>query len=272
MTNSDSKLFNPNVSFFRLAIVWSTLFFIVGLSLLLIAIANYGTNYQLCSSTDCYNNFITQFKLPLGILSLLIPLGAIYAVQHRSEQSLAQIKTSEGQNNFVNYYKHLEEFEKYLKSKAIDTKVYVNQTHAEIFQGSRDGDFNILNSTQELIANKYLEIYIMLKNIEKMDIEDIEQNKAIDKNFKGIESKINELNNKLNVIPKKLTLKSIIVSPLKIVDINAQINYVRRETLQLITLLSFCHTYTPAANMKAISNLASKVDFTEVQNCKYLNF
>ncbi|WP_311064063.1 hypothetical protein [Halomonas sp. DWK9] len=58
------------------------------------------------------NGFLVIFKLPLGILALLFPAIALVAASHRSEQTKRQIVISESQNNFANYYKHLEEFEK----------------------------------------------------------------------------------------------------------------------------------------------------------------
>lgn len=265
MTGMNSKLFNPNVSFFNLKIVWGTFFFIVVIALTLIAIANYGSNNQFCGSTECYNNFITKFKLPLGILSLLIPIGAIFAVQHRSEQSIAQIKASEGQNNFVNYYKHLDEFEKYLKSRAMDGKVRVNQIHAEIFQESRDGNFDVTYSIQKYIEINFSKIYILLKSIEKESKNGLENNELMNSYIRLIESIFNDLQKRLHIIQSKSTLAPIIIKSLTLSNVNHKINYFKSETVRLIDILSYCHTYTPPASMQAISKLPSEVSFTELK-------
>tara|TARA_R110002167_G_scaffold234711_1_gene439997 strand:- start:9344 stop:10261 length:918 start_codon:yes stop_codon:yes gene_type:complete len=272
MASKNSKLFNPNESFFSLTIVWCTLLLIVGIALTLIAIANYGSINQLCGSTECFNNFITQFKLPLGIISLLIPIGAIFAVQHRSEQSIAQIKASEGQNNFVNYYKHLEEFEKHLKSRSIDDKVRVNQTHAVIFQSSRDGNFNITDNIQEFIEINFSEIYIKLKSVEKDSGNGLENNEVISSYFREIESKLNKLNKKFHVIQNRSTLTSIVIKNLTLSDVNQKVTNLKIETLRLMKLFSFCHTYTPPVSMQAISKLPSDVAFTELEGTNYLDF
>jgi hypothetical protein len=272
MASKKSKLFNPNVSFFSLTIVWVTFILITGIALLLIIIANSSINYQLCGSAECYNNFITLFKLPLGILSLLIPIGAIFAVQHRSEQSIAQIKTSEGQNNFVNYYKHLEEFGKYLKTKSIDTKVHANQSHAVIFEEGRNGDFNISESIQKFIETVSSEIYLKLKAIEVGSVNGLDNNIVISTNFQEIEIKLKVLNEKFHVIPQNRTIFSILRKKFALTDISERANFFKAETQRLIKLLSFCHSYTPPVSMQAISNLPSEIGFTELEGNNYLDF
>jgi hypothetical protein len=210
MENDSLKIFNPEVSFFRLPIVWGTLILIMLVATSLIAIATYGTNSQVCGTSDCYNNFISQFKLPLGILSLLIPTGAIFAVQHRSEQSIAQIRASEGQNNFVNYYKHLEEFQKYVKLNDLERNSFINKTHAEIFSGCRDGNFNINSSTKIFIEDQFVGIYLNLRTIEKeCEIKGF-QNERVVENLNEAKLKISNILNKFHYTIEVRTLVDIL--------------------------------------------------------------
>ncbi|EHZ2645127.1 hypothetical protein V4U24_001146 [Vibrio parahaemolyticus] len=64
-------------------------------------------------SSNGFNTFIETFRFPLGVLAAYIPILGIIGINHRSVQTLKQIELAANQNNFSNYYKHLEEFEKY---------------------------------------------------------------------------------------------------------------------------------------------------------------
>lgn len=66
-----------------------------------------------------FNKFVELFKLPLGVASLSIPLGALVASHHRSVQSASQIYAQESQNVFSNFIKHKEYFGKYLDEEKI---------------------------------------------------------------------------------------------------------------------------------------------------------
>lgn len=93
-----------------------------------------------------FNNFLTYFKVPLSICALNIPIVALLAANHRSEQTKEQIKISTSQNLFSNHYKHLEEFEKYYNSLACERVVKstnVRKMHFVIFPNSRKGDYQI---------------------------------------------------------------------------------------------------------------------------------
>jgi hypothetical protein len=119
-------------------------------------------------SATCFETFIQSYKLPMGILSLLIPLGAIYAAQHRSEQTIAQIKSSESQNNFVNYYKHLEEFKEHLiDSDVLDSCVNYRATHTILFKDSRDGNYAIGTEAQREIELFISNLYKGHRSLEK---------------------------------------------------------------------------------------------------------
>ncbi|MBN7768238.1 hypothetical protein JYP33_21070, partial [Pectobacterium brasiliense] len=67
-------------------------------------------------SSTGYTNFLSMFSLPIGVLSLSIPLVAIVAHIHRTIQTEVQIQESRGKNlsdTFYSHHKyHIEEFSK----------------------------------------------------------------------------------------------------------------------------------------------------------------
>jgi hypothetical protein len=89
---------------------------VIGAALLCVT-AYFNSNYSACFSSDCINNFFTLYKFPLSIMGIGVPLSAIAAAIHRSEETSLQIRTSQHQldetlkqNKFNNYIKHKEEF------------------------------------------------------------------------------------------------------------------------------------------------------------------
>jgi hypothetical protein len=171
------RVFSPNKSFFQLGIVWLTITLIVITSAILIYGLTTTEDYTGCMSTKCYEVFLTAYTLPIGVLSLLIPFGAIYAAQHRSELTIKLIKTSEKQNNFSNYYKHLEEFKLFLEEKNILNCISnYRQLHLSFFPGIKSGDDQISNQIRTDLVSSFLIVYSKLKDLEDIS-RDISQSK-----------------------------------------------------------------------------------------------
>ncbi|WP_286272532.1 hypothetical protein [Thalassotalea hakodatensis] len=175
------RFFSANKSFFQLGVVWFTFSIILIIAIVLTYGVTINENYVGCISAKCYETFIDSYKLPIGILSLLIPIGAIYAAQHRSEISIAQIKSIESQNKFANYYKHLEEFNNLLtNNKCNETFLSVSKLHKQLFPGSRDGIFEIDEDTTKYLNNRLLLTHQNLKKLEKyidsIKIDDVSDN------------------------------------------------------------------------------------------------
>ncbi|EOA9037069.1 hypothetical protein ACIMS2_004500 [Vibrio harveyi] len=143
-------LFNPNKSFFSLIIVQSTIAIITLISIAISLTIYYNSNLELSLSYQGFNHAISVFKVPLGILALLIPLGAIYATNHRSRQTIKQIELTRIQNNFNNYYKHIEEYIKYCEKNNLkllneltltkDTHINYRSIHNKIFPQIMSGE------------------------------------------------------------------------------------------------------------------------------------
>lgn len=55
---------------------------------------------QFCITSECINDAIKRHKLSLGIAALVFPLVALVASNHRSIQTVAQIKATEQKKQF----------------------------------------------------------------------------------------------------------------------------------------------------------------------------
>lgn len=139
-----TTLFNPEKSFLHLGIVWFAVLVLLVLSLIISGIIIYYSPLTLDLSSDGFNYFVSVFRFPLGILTLIIPIVALLAANHRSEQTKEQIRITGIQNNFANYFKHLEEFIKHLekqpKPKDIAGGRYI---HKMIYPNSQFGNYEI---------------------------------------------------------------------------------------------------------------------------------
>jgi len=108
---SDEKnsrnFFDPSKSLFELKVFWFTVIFIIILALFPTFTIMLNNSLVCDLSADGWNYFVSAFKVPLGILALLIPVGALLAANHRSEQTKKQIEEANAQNIFANHYKHI---------------------------------------------------------------------------------------------------------------------------------------------------------------------
>lgn len=107
---------------FRLAIAIPALSFIASGAAILS-----NSDLDLSLTYDGFNTFLQIFKFPLGCLALAVPLIALAVTNFRTIQTERQILAQQSQNNFVNYFKHIEEYEKYLDSISEKIKVDHNQ-------------------------------------------------------------------------------------------------------------------------------------------------
>ena len=113
-----------------------------------------------------FNYFADLYKVPATLLAIGFTLVGLCAANHRSEQTKKQIeRTAEqialttsqisltnnqieltrDQNNFSNYYKHIDEFEKYFNennhTQGMNLK-FSRGLHGQIFKESRSGIYN----------------------------------------------------------------------------------------------------------------------------------
>ncbi|MCK5605541.1 hypothetical protein KAR91_26850 [Candidatus Pacearchaeota archaeon] len=158
--------FDPLKSFVSLPALW----FVVGLLFTLAAVLAFiiADHSEIAWVLDYkgFNNVFTIFKWPLTLLALIIPIVALLAANHRSEQTKAQILSTNEQNVFANYYKHIEEFEKYLSSHITNTNSKITNTrntHRALFKDADKGDFLLSPNIRESIELAGRELVILFK-------------------------------------------------------------------------------------------------------------
>lgn len=155
-------IFDPESSFIELKIVRvTTAIILITTSIVTFTILKNG-DYDFNFGAAGYNYFVAEFRVPLGILALTIPILAFLAANHRSEQTKAQIIESGKQNRFSNYFKHQEEFGKYLNTHgSLDALIPApRKTYSKLFPKSALGDISIdekLIESIESISKKLIE-------------------------------------------------------------------------------------------------------------------
>lgn len=120
------------------------------------------SSLEIGSSYLIVNQIITIFKVPLGVLASLVTILMLLAVAHRSEQTKEQIRESRTTNRLSNYFKHIEEFEKFMLkvSNAYEDVDFqgVRRLHKILFPDAKSGDFSICPKLIEKI--RYLIFYL----------------------------------------------------------------------------------------------------------------
>lgn len=165
---------NPDTSL----IVQSPLWLTVGAWILITTLLAWPITAHVTSAPwpwtgDNYAAFIKAFSFPLGVLALLAPALILVARNHRSAQAVRQILLASSQNNFVNYYKHHEEFDLHIRRKITDAVrsgklTDIDGLHALAFPNCRRfGDYSFgedfICGIDEMAAN----VISRLKAIEK---------------------------------------------------------------------------------------------------------
>jgi uncharacterized integral membrane protein len=149
---------DPLRSFIELPILWVV---VIGLSLVAVIIATIivcNSNLEVELDYRGFNSFVEIFKVPIAILAITVTLAAFLATIHRSAQTREQIITANKQNIFSNYFKHIEEFEKYISASIVDTHVHfqnLRMTHKFLFPKSIYGDYSVNDEFLNLIDKEY---------------------------------------------------------------------------------------------------------------------
>lgn len=173
------KLFDPEKAFFQLPIVWWTISLFTVTSAVITLIILFKSELQVDLSYTGFNLWITINKLPLGILALLIPVIAVLATNHRSEQTKETINLTRSQNRFSNYYKHLEEFTKYTdKISNDDIKIDARKLHAHLFPDARVGSYLINKDTLVNTKNNLKIIAALIKSLSNSENDKIAESIA----------------------------------------------------------------------------------------------
>lgn len=175
--------FDPQKSLFSLPIVRLLLKLSFGTSLIItIIIAGHAHGVPWDFSGEGFSRFVELFKVPISIIAIGLTLIGICGANHRSEQTKRQIeRTSEqilrtdeqikltrSQNNFSNYFKHVEEFEKYCKLHVGKIELSARRsTHSRIFKKARQGDFSIDEKVREEFEKNLLSLMRHFLNLSR---------------------------------------------------------------------------------------------------------
>lgn len=155
-----SILFDPDKGFLELPVVRYALAILFGVCFILIVFVAATSRRSFQLDADGLSNFALLFRVPVGAFTLSLPVFALLAASHRSEQTKQQmvltrsqidrtdrqIKIASEQGAFSNYYKHLEEFVKYCEAHFKNKSFAViapRKLHALMYPRARQGDLNI---------------------------------------------------------------------------------------------------------------------------------
>lgn len=185
--NMKKKRFDPQKSFFELGIVrWTgglALSVAIASTLMIIAFSELTGD----ATYNGFNHAITVFKFPIGVLATLIPIIALLATNHRSEQTKEQIKLALDNNNFTNYFKHLSEFESYIEKHKTKSDIKfksLRNLHKLIFPQSKKGNFRVSGELISEITTVIKEAVKYANTIENIRSEAIE----IEENHKPLKA------------------------------------------------------------------------------------
>ncbi|KAB8051620.1 hypothetical protein GCN78_11385 [Janthinobacterium rivuli] len=179
MFKINSNLFHPERSLFSLPVVQWTFLVFLCIAIALAATIAIIDPAPFSMTSAGLNNAAEYFKIPLAILAIGLTFIGIYGANHRSEQtkkqieraltqielSNSQMKITKEQNNFSNFYKHIEEFDKYCNSISTE-KLKITQTrqlHRIIFPKANaiSGNYEVsadFISDLEKLVNLFLDL------------------------------------------------------------------------------------------------------------------
>ncbi|RZK61945.1 MAG: hypothetical protein EOO85_32820, partial [Pedobacter sp.] len=155
-----SKIFDPHTSFLNLPAVRYVCGIMLAIAAIVAIIIYIYTDLSWNFSSEGWNQALTTFKVPIGILAIIIPVIALLASNHRSEQTRRQISLTLQQigltsnqlemvtvnNGFANYYKHVEAFEEYVSEHGKGSQLEIawpRKFHRRAFPGAKKSDYTV---------------------------------------------------------------------------------------------------------------------------------
>jgi hypothetical protein len=145
--------------------------FIASFSLSMVIL--YKGDYSADWSPVGFRTFLYDFGFPISIAALIIPASALIATMHISSQLSTQINLLMQQNNFANYYKHYEMFEKHFKMLQTEEELLNGKNcfriYKRLFQESNNGNYNVNKNLLVELNALSEEYYLFLKSLESVD-------------------------------------------------------------------------------------------------------
>ncbi|WP_429933180.1 hypothetical protein [Alteromonas sp. 4B03] len=172
MLNKLIEAFPANQSFFSLSIVKKTVLIIFSIFFVSITVITinfyYRFGYSIEFSFEGFNNLFLVYKFPIAVLALLIPMLALYATNHRSEQMNENMRLLSSQNNFTNFHKHIELFGKHLENNQYkDISCNHVSLHKKAFPRDINGTptFSVTETFEENLALSFNKINELLHSL-----------------------------------------------------------------------------------------------------------
>lgn len=157
--------FDPHTSFLKLPSFWAPFLIIIAIFAFLCWKVSFD-EHLVFSRSWTVQNMYDWFKIPFWVLALLIPVVGLFNANHKSEQAKAAMELTKSQNNFANYYKHMEEFSKYIDSiigqEAAPTNfANYRPLHSLIFPLAHKSDYSVSKLTEQYIE-EFLDNFIAI--------------------------------------------------------------------------------------------------------------
>lgn len=170
---------DPLKSFVELPILWIVVGILFFIAVILAVIILYNSRLTFSLDYSGVNSIAEIFKIPLAILAIIVTYAAFLATIHRSVQTKEQIIITSKQNTFSNYYKHIDEFEKYISATFNKDTLIISTprlTHKYLFPKSINGDYSVNREFIILLDTEYSNIINKLEtfnNVENQTLDDI---------------------------------------------------------------------------------------------------
>lgn len=175
-----SIVFDPDKGFLELPVVQKALAVLLCICIVLTAIIVFTAGRSFQFDVDGLSNFASLFRVPVGAFTLSLPIFALLAASHRSEQTKQQmaltrnqiertdrqIQIATDQGRFSNYYKHLEEFLKYCDVHFTSAGFAVaapRKLHAAMYPNARQGDLHVSPVFLRTLDNDISDLHSLLK-------------------------------------------------------------------------------------------------------------
>lgn len=170
--------FEPHSSFLRLKSFWVPFLVIVGIFVALWWRTCVDNNLKFDRYNWSVKDMYEWFKYPLWVLALLIPVIGLFNANHKSEQARAAMEQTESQNNFANYYKHLEEFIKHCNSveKGFNKgglEIKDRRLHSNLFPCAKSGGLSISEKELNLFFSHIEELDGALQKFSQMKLDGV---------------------------------------------------------------------------------------------------
>jgi len=109
---------------------------------------------NLCGMPECFSNFLMYYSFPMKLAAATIAILGIIGMLHRSEQMAKQIKITNEQNKYSNYFSHLKEFKEQIYNLELDIiqPRNINKLYKIIFPQNTHTNFDPVGTIDSLTA------------------------------------------------------------------------------------------------------------------------